>query len=361
MGRCVVARVAHNKLTKEIVNKRLQDAAQGVCLIGEYVDAKTKCEFLCRMGHEWLGTPAAVMAGHGCPHCSKNAKLSKEIVNSKLESQGRKIRLVGDYKNARTKTEFICESGHSWIVAPHRVLSGGNCPHCSGRAPLTKEKINQRIAASGRGAVMVGDFTTTEDKSEFECEKGHKWLATPRSVLSGNNCPHCARQARLSKDVVNKRLVLAGRGIKLISGYANNREKAKFECDVGHTWLASTSNVLTRSGCPHCVRGTDSVYIWESNGEIFNGKKVYKIGVTKNSRGHARLRECATSSGRTPIILRLEKVRDVADLERKLLELGEKPEYLYKFDGYTEMRAFDGEEITKALKMIDDNKESRDD
>lgn len=45
-------------------------------------------------------------------------------------------------------------------------------------------------------------------------------------------------------------------------------------------------------------------------------------------------------------------------MEGKLLEFGEKPEYLYKFDGYSEMRALDGEEITEILKLIDESKET---
>lgn len=356
-----MCRAAHNKLTKEIVNERLLAQRRGVFLSGKYFGASAKSEFICDKGHKWLATPSAVMSGHGCPHCSGNAKLSKESINSKLELRGKKIRLVGDYVNARTKTEFRCENGHVWASTAHNTLVNGNCPHCSERAPLTKEKINQRISASGRSIVLVGDFITVEDKSEFECEKGHVWLATPRSVLSGNNCPHCARQAPLSKEEVNKRLAADERGIRLVGEYTNNREKTNFMCEAGHIWLASTDNVLTKSGCPHCGRGTDSVYIWESDGEIFNEKKVYKIGATKRSRGFARLRQCAAASGRIPIILRLEKVENAVSLERDLLGFGDLPEYAYKFDGYSEMRALNGEELAQVLKLIDDNKETNSD
>lgn len=361
MGCFVVARVAHNKLTKEIVNARLKRAGRNVHMIGEYVSTQEKSEFVCELGHKWLATPSSVMSGHGCPHCSKNAKLSKESVNSKLESQGSEIRLVGDYVNARTKTEFICENGHSWMTVPHNVLSGANCPHCSGRAPLTKEKVNQRIAASGRRISLIGDFLTVEDKSEFICENNHIWLATSRSILSGNNCPHCARQAPLNIELINKRLEEQDRGIEIVGDYVNSRTKTNFRCEEGHIWSSSTDNVLAGSGCPHCSRGIDSIYIWRSEGETYNGKNVYKIGITKRSRGVGRLKQCATASGRTLKILRLEKVEDASSLERTLLGFGEKPEYVYKFDGYSEMRALDGKELARVLKLIDNNKETEND
>jgi len=354
--------ITHNKLSKEIVNSRLRAAGRNVVLAGDYDGASRQSEFSCDLGHTWVTTPSSVMQGTGCPHCSKNARLNTEYAKRLLENDGRGIRLVGEYINAKTKVEFKCSKGHSWLSSAHPVLRGvSGCPHCSNKAPLSKEKVNERIANSDRNIRLIGDFLTVEDKSEFICEMGHVWLATPRSVLSGNNCPHCAKQAPLSRGDVNVRLSEHDRGIVLVGGYKNTMSKAEFECENGHRWTTYVTNVLRRSGCPQCTRALDSVYVWESDGETYKGVKVYKIGITKHSRGAGRIKECASDSGRTPKLLRLERVEDASSLERTLLGFGEKPEYVYKFDGYSEMRALDGEELARVLRLIDDNKEAEGD
>lgn len=352
----------HNKLSKEIVNGRLRAAGRNVVLVGDYAGASRRSKFSCDFGHTWVTTPSSVMQGTGCPHCSKNARLDTEYARGLLESDGRGIRLIGEYINSKTKVEFKCPKGHSWLSSANPVLRGGSgCPHCSKNARLSKEKVNERIVNSDRNIRLMGDFLTVEDKSEFICEMGHVWLATPRSVLSGNNCPHCAKQAPLSRDDVNARLSEHDRGIVLVGGYRNTMSKAEFECEKGHRWTTYVTNVLRRSGCPQCTRALDSVYVWESEGETYKGVKVYKIGVTKISRGVARILECSASSGRVAKILRLERVHRAPELERELLSIGEKPDYLCKFDGYSEMRALDGEELTRVLKLIDDNRETEDD
>ena len=92
-------------------------------------------------------------------------KLTKKIVNERLEGRG--IKLVGEYKSTSTKIAFQCAEGHTWKSKPNNILNGNGCPHCSGKALLTKEVINQRIA--NRGIKLVGDYKTTNDKTTFQC------------------------------------------------------------------------------------------------------------------------------------------------------------------------------------------------
>lgn len=342
------------KLTKEIVNGRLRANGRDIRLTGSYINANTKSEFECGKGHKWLARPGCVMNGDGCPHCSCTARLSKEIVNERLRLLGTGIVLVGDYISALTKSEFKCSNGHFWFACPSNVMRGHGCREC---LKMTEEMINHKISVFGIS--LSGTWNGANKKSRFRCNNGHVWFSYLSNIMRGNGCPYCNGNAHHTKESINNILDSQKRGIRQIDECERGKSRNMFMCASGHTWLALPYNILVGKGCPHCHGLKDCIYIWKSVGELFNGKNVYKIGITKSSKGRGRIKQCATASGRKPKILCLEKVKDAASLEREILNIGEHPDYLYKFDGYTEMRAFDGEELAIVLKMIDENKETK--
>ena len=176
------------KLTKEVVNQRLD--SRGIRLIGEYTTTRIKALFQCSENHQWLATPGSVIRGQGCPYCANRPPLSKEIVNERLADRG--IVLVGDYVNIGAKALFRCSEGHEWSTLPGSVMKGVGCPYCSGKAKLSKEIVNERIA--DRGISLVGEYTGSLIKALFQCSQGHQWMSKPNHIMSGNGgCPTCAK------------------------------------------------------------------------------------------------------------------------------------------------------------------------
>jgi hypothetical protein len=72
-------------------------------------------------------------------------KLTKEIINERIADRG--IVLIGRYKSASIKTTFQCPDGHTWDSKPNNIMNGTGCPHCAGKAPLTKDIVNESITA----------------------------------------------------------------------------------------------------------------------------------------------------------------------------------------------------------------------
>jgi len=58
------------------------------------------------------------------------------------------------------------------------------------RNKLTKEDVNNRL--SSRGLVMLGEYVNSQTKTQFKCNDGHTWEASPGNVMGGTSCPHCA-------------------------------------------------------------------------------------------------------------------------------------------------------------------------
>lgn len=174
--------------------------------------------------------------------------------------------------NSNPKTEFQCEFGHSWLASYRSVIKGSGCPYCAGNAPLSKNVVNDRLG--NRDVKMTGEYINARTKSNFQCSLGHKWLAIPQSIMNGKGCPDCAK---LSNIVINERLF--SRHIQIVGPYVNNYTKADFECELGHIWSAVPNNILNGSGCPLCaVYGfTPSKPAWEY---IFIRDNYLKYGIT---------------------------------------------------------------------------------
>jgi hypothetical protein len=115
------------KFTREIINEKISN--RGISLLGDYLGIRTYSTFKCLAGHTWSQRPMNVMRGQGCPHCSGNARLSKDIVNEKLKE--RDIIMIDEYINARTRSVFRCVKNHEWKATPDNVMRVSGCPTCA--------------------------------------------------------------------------------------------------------------------------------------------------------------------------------------------------------------------------------------
>lgn len=201
-------------------------------------------------------------------------KLSLEIVESRLAPRG--IRLVGNFNNVQAKTEFECDKGHRWESKPNNVMSGSGCPECR---KISKEEINHRLAP--RGITIIGNLIDTRHKSTFQCSNGHIWESNVNNILNGNECPECSRSKQmLTPSEINDRI--KDRGISMIGEYVLSSLKTDFTCVVcNHIWQATPNNVMGGSGCPCCAdygfndAAESTVYLLEYVGFI-------KVGITND-------------------------------------------------------------------------------
>jgi len=141
---------------------------------------------------------------------SSGFKLSTQDVINRLSFK--KIVLMGEYRNAKTKSLLRCEKGHKWSALVDGVFRGVGCPHCSRNARLSTVVVNDKIA--DRGLKMLGEYKTARTKSLFKCERGHEWMATPDNVLRRSGCPHCVTRFNLDEPVTFYVFYMARAGIE---------------------------------------------------------------------------------------------------------------------------------------------------
>ena len=115
------------------------------------------------------------------------------------------------------------------------------------------QRLKTHAAGKG-GGCLAKVYVNSQTKVEWECSHGHRWHATPRSVLNAASwCPSCARaKRRVSLQRLQNHATM--RGGKCLSAEVRNvNEKLRWQCQMGHTWSATAHNVLhMKTWCPDC-------------------------------------------------------------------------------------------------------------
>ena len=77
------------------------------------------------------------------------AKLTNEEMQEIAKKKGGKC-LSTVYVNDRTKLKWQCEKGHKWEATPHGIKRGTWCPYCAGRRKVTIEEMQELTEKKGQ-------------------------------------------------------------------------------------------------------------------------------------------------------------------------------------------------------------------
>jgi len=117
---------------------------------------------------------------------------------------------------------------------------------------LTIEEM--RLLADSRGGYCLSTkYINNHTKLKWQCERGHEWFATPGHIQQGRWCAECSGKKR--KTIEEMKVLARNRGGYCISTeYINNKTKLSWQCNEGHTWMASAGNVINNgTWCAVCA------------------------------------------------------------------------------------------------------------
>lgn len=131
--------------------------------------------------------------------------------------------------------------------------------------------------------------------------------------------------------------------------------RADFERGSPNAYHAAVRNKMMDDVSLHMENRSptdnDAIYIWCAVGAVFNGNKVYKVGITSSRLSDNRVKMVAKKAGFKAEIIALHKVsRKASEIECELLSIGERPMY-EKFDGHSEFRAMSHEDLARAVEV----------
>ncbi len=113
--------------------KKIAKAHGGKCLSKEYVTARVKLSWQCKVGHTWSATPSGIKQGKWCPKCRGLGFSQKEMLGQ-MQELAKKYSgkcLSKKYVNNITPLKWTCESGHVWKANPKNIKKGSWCPTCA--------------------------------------------------------------------------------------------------------------------------------------------------------------------------------------------------------------------------------------
>jgi len=256
----------------------------GKCLSEEYKDSHTKLIWQCSLGHQWEATPTNIKQGKWCPHCAGKHKTIEDMATLAQRHGGFCLSPV--YRTARSKLRWQCRNGHIWEARPDNIKHGNWCPICSRRGAATKRLGNieemRSIAESRGGKCLSVAYLGNNLKLHWECDKGHKWQATPGNIKSGKWCPLCGGTHRLSIEEMRS-LAVAHGGRCLSDKYINRKTKLAWKCEHGHIWEAMPGSIKSGKWCPVCAvkrradSSRDSIETMRTIAEQRGGKCISEI------------------------------------------------------------------------------------
>lgn len=243
----VFVSMAHNSLTKEIVNQRISH--RGIHLIGDYSGNHSKSLFRCSEQHEWLADPNKVMSGTGCPHCAKNSKQKAKDLFFQIAFQ-KGFKIIGEY-NGASEVKMLCKNGHEINMKPSYLRGGSGCFKCSGQHPEIAENIFLAGAAV-KGFKVIGRYKGSKTPIEVICKDGHHTLVIPSKISKSTKiCRLCPSQPSIT---AKKKFEAAAiqRGF-LISGlYITAKTPTEIICPKGHKTFIQPRFFRDGANCKTC-------------------------------------------------------------------------------------------------------------
>jgi len=240
-----------SKLTIEEM-RMLADSKGGKCISTSYVDSHTKLLWECQKGHRWQAKPYSIKQGRWCMICSGKEKKTVKDMKEIAEKRGGFF-ISEKYINDRTVHEWECAEGHRWHAKPNRIQQGSWCMICSGKEKKSIQEM--KVLARNRGGYCLStEYINNKTKLSWQCNEGHTWMASAGNVINkGTWCPFCSKRVKKTIEEMQE-IAIARGGYCLSTEYINSQTKLSWQCNEGHTWMASAGAVINSgTWCAVCA------------------------------------------------------------------------------------------------------------
>ncbi len=237
-------------------------AERGGRLLAGVVEAReSRLSVRCQRGHDFSSSLLLLRRGHWCRRCAVDSRKyrgpsSIDAMRALAISQGGEC-LSTDYHGSGSPLEWRCGLGHTWKAKPANISQGRWCPYCARLKRSRKHTVEfcQMVAEERGGKFLDAEFGGSTASHRWQCEHGHEWTTTLKSVREGKWCHVCGGSVRITLD--DARRLASSRGGSVHSLVREGRHlRGEWECAHGHRWVASYNAVSSKgSWCPECSSG----------------------------------------------------------------------------------------------------------
>ena len=236
-------------------------AKGGKCLSDEYKGLRNKLQWQCKEGHTWFAQPNQIINNKtwcricGTKRMADAKKSTIEQMKQVAKERGGKC-LSDIYLHSHSKLQWQCSKGHVWNATSGSIVHGTWCRKCHylklGESIGANIKTYQKIALERNGKCLSTEYINMRTKLQWQCSKGHVWMANPNLVKRGTWCPYCAHNTIYSiKDI---QIRVGKYGGKCLSKEYVRDKPLTWECAKGHVWNSTWKHVKAGFWCKVCKR-----------------------------------------------------------------------------------------------------------
>ena len=237
----------------EHIRKRFKEVGYKL-LSEEYINNRTKLEFVCDVGHQHSITWNCFQSGTRCGKCFIKRKHAQKFIEESFNKSGYKV--LEEYVDSKSHMRTECPKGHTYTTTWNDFQQGCRCPFCSGRAPSMDTMID-KFEKNGFTVVSTKP-SGCRSKVRVVCERGHIHNVSPGYLSKGIGCKLCLTESKRTPfDQVVKEFNESG-FIVLSKEYVSAHTPLVVECKNGHTIRKRLISVREGKECYQCTRKSRS-------------------------------------------------------------------------------------------------------
>jgi len=174
-----------------------------------YVKNNEKVTIICKKHGDFLQIPNSHKNGRGCPKCALKIRkrgacfTTEEIVNEFKEIHGDRYDYSKvEYKSYKNKVTIICKEHGEFLQSPSSHKSGQGCPKCALENKVSQEHIIEKFKEihGDRYDYSKVEYKSYKNKVTIICKEHGEFQQTVRNHIQGNNCPKCRKYHSYYRD-----------------------------------------------------------------------------------------------------------------------------------------------------------------
>lgn len=182
-----------------------------ILLENQFINAKTKMEYICVCGNTSKITWDSFRSGTRCRKCQKNKMSEKfrhsyEYVNNYFTKNNCKL-LEKTYVNAQQKLKYICSCGNQSYITFNAFNNGSRCKVCGSKKSNIKRKYTYDIVCSdfkNNGCKLLEEkYVGANEPIKYRCNCGDISQISYYNFRRGQRCKKCGIKKNSGKNHVN--------------------------------------------------------------------------------------------------------------------------------------------------------------
>lgn len=235
-----------------------------VLLDNVYINNRTKLKYKCSCGNVSYTQLDSFIRGSRCEQCRykrshDKLKLTIDFIKKKFEEAGC-VLLSTEYKNSKTKLDYICSNGHHTKIAWNMFKRGRRCVKCRNEKTGDRRRLNFDYVRSEFAKMdcklLSTEYNGSQTLLDYICECGEISKITWGNFQQGVRCIKCGHEKttekrRLAFEYIKKEFEKEGCTL-ITDNYINVITPLEYICSCGNKTSSTFVNFKNREGCSFC-------------------------------------------------------------------------------------------------------------